>query len=86
MNRKVTFSPNNETIMIDRPTANEILNLYYQDQDYKQFRRKEIIRDIRKRNSKDTRRRRDSLNNMVMNPCKKICNNGSEVQGMARSA
>ena len=78
--------PNNETIMIERPTAEEILDLYYQEQDYEQFRRKEIIRDIRRRNSKDTRRRRDSLNNMLMNPCKSSCNNGSEIQGMARAA
>jgi len=91
--KAVRFAPFiHTTMMIDRPSADEILDCYYQEEDYKSFRRKEFIRELRERNANkisQTRRRHDSLSPIMMNPFREPSNEDDDVstaKGLARAA
>mmetsp|Transcript_11572 Transcript_11572/g.16998 ORF Transcript_11572/g.16998 Transcript_11572/m.16998 type:complete len:92 (-) Transcript_11572:193-468(-) len=70
--KTVRFSNEIRTDTYPRPSATEIQNLYYQEQDYRRFKEEKWLDELRegRRNAHKkggcTRRRRDSLT-MIMN-------------------
>mmetsp|Transcript_25760 Transcript_25760/g.38060 ORF Transcript_25760/g.38060 Transcript_25760/m.38060 type:complete len:92 (-) Transcript_25760:1542-1817(-) len=87
---KVRFSPENTTHSYPRPTASQLQDLYYQEEDYRRFREEKWLDELREKRQKNENerneklsksRRRDSLT-MLMNP-----NFGSQTQrGIAKAA
>mmetsp|Transcript_7804 Transcript_7804/g.11935 ORF Transcript_7804/g.11935 Transcript_7804/m.11935 type:complete len:92 (+) Transcript_7804:155-430(+) len=85
----LTFSEHITTYEYSRPTASEIQELYYQEEDYRRFREEKWLDEMRekrqnnlKKTKMDKSRRRDSLT-LVMNPTFKSSQNR---RGIAKAA